>query len=257
VGGRPPEYHILVDPERLNGYNLPLTQVVDAIRNSNTIVPAGMVQENYHLYLATVTGLMEHKDQIENTVVEVIKGTPVRVKDLGTVVPGEKPVYNIVTANGRRAVLVNVLQQPDGNAIEIADSVNRELGEIRKTLPADIELSTYYDQSILVRESISGVVESILIGLAISVLVLMGFLKNWRTTLVAAVVIPIAALIAILFMNLFHMSFNLMTLGGIAACIGVVIDVAIVMVENISVHLSLGQSPAEASRSAIEELTLP
>ncbi|HEY7307324.1 MAG TPA: efflux RND transporter permease subunit [Bryobacteraceae bacterium] len=255
VGGRPPEYHVLVDPEKLSAYNMPLTKVVDAIRNSNIIIPAGMVQENYHLYLTTVTGLMERKDQIENTIVDVVKGTPVSVKNLATVVPGERPTYNIVTANGRPAVLVNVLQQPDGNAVTIADAVNRELAAIGKSLPSDIHLSTFYDQSILVRESISGVTESIFIGLGLSILVLLGFLKNWRMTIVAAIVIPIAALIAVIFMDLFHMSFNLMTLGGIAACIGVVIDDAIVMVENIAVHLALGESPSEASRRAIIELT--
>ena len=113
VGGRAPEYHVIVDPKRLNALNMPLTKVVDAIRNSNTIVPAGMLQENYHLYLTTVTGLMDKPEQIENTVVDVVKGTPVLIKDLADVVPGEKPTYNIVTANGRPAVLVNVLQQPD------------------------------------------------------------------------------------------------------------------------------------------------
>ena len=255
VGGRAPEYHVIVDPKRLNAFNMPLTKVADAIRNSNTIVPAGMLQENYHLYLTTVTGLMENPQQIEDTVVDVVKGTPVRVKDIATVAPGEKPTYNIVTANGRPAVLVNVLQQPDGNAVEVADAVNAELAEIRKTLPKDIELSTYYDQSILVRDSISGVVESILIGLVLSVGVLLAFLKSWRSTLVAAAVIPVAVLTAVVCMRLFHMSFNLMTLGGIAACIGVVIDDAIVMVENIAVHLEMGQAPDEAARSAIAELT--
>jgi multidrug efflux pump subunit AcrB len=255
VGGRPPEYHIIVDPEKLNGYGMPLTKIVDAIRSSNIIQPAGMVQENYHLYLTTVTGLLESTKQVEDTVVDIVKGTPVLIRDLARVVPEERPVYNIVTANGRPAVLVNVLQQPDGNAVEIADAVNGELREIRKTLPPDIELSTYYDQSILVRESISGVVESIVIGLLLSVGVLLCFLKNWRTTIVAAVVIPIATLIAIVFMQLFHMSFNLMTLGGLAACIGVVIDDAIVMVENIMVHLSMGKSPRDAAKTAIQELT--
>jgi CzcA family heavy metal efflux pump len=255
VGGRPPEYHVLVDPEKLNGRGMPLTKVVDALRNSNIISPSGMVQENFHLYLTTVTGLFREKSQIENAVVDVVKGTPVTVSDLAQVVPGEKPIYNIVTANGRPAVLVNVLQQPDGNAVAIANAVNRELKDIRTTLPPDIDLSIFYDQSILVRESIQGVVESILIGLGLSVLVLAAFLKNWRTTMIAAVVIPIATLMAIVFMKLFHMSFNLMTLGGLAACIGVVIDDAIVMVENIMVHLSMGQSPSEASRSAIAELT--
>ncbi len=255
VGGRPPEYHILVDPHKLNGYGMPLTKVVDAIRSSNIIQPAGMVQENYHLYLTTVTGLLESKEQVEDTVVDVVKGTPILVKDLAHVVPGERPIYNIVTANGRPAVLVNVLQQPDGNAVQIADAVNGELRDIRKTLPPDIQLSTYYDQSILVRESISGVTESIVIGLLLSVGVLLCFLKNWRTTIVAAIVIPIATLIAIVFMQLFHMSFNLMTLGGLAACIGVVIDDAIVMVENIMVHLSMGKSPMDAAKTAIQELT--
>ncbi len=255
VGGRPPEYHVLVDPEKLNAYGMPLTKVVDALRNSNMINPSGMVQENYHLYLTTVTGLFREKSQIENAVVDVVKGTPVTVSNVAQVVRGERPVYNIVTANGRPAVLVNVLQQPDGNAVAIADAVNRELKDIRTTLPPDVNLSIFYDQSILVRESIQGVVESILIGLGLSVLVLAGFLKNWRTTAIAAAVIPVATLIAIVFMKLFNMSFNLMTLGGLAACIGVVIDDAIVMVENIMVHLSMGQIPADASKSAIIELT--
>ena len=255
VGGRPPEYHVLVSPEKLNAYGMPLTKVVDAIRNSNIINASGMVEENYHLYLTTVTGLFREKEQIENTVVDVVKGTPITVSNIAHVVPGEQPIYNIVTANGRPAVLVNVLQQPDGNAVAIAAAVNQELKDIRKTLPPDIDLSIFYDQSILVRESIQGVTESIVIGLVLSVLVLMGFLKNARTTAVAAAVIPIALLIAVVFMRLFNMGFNLMTLGGLAACIGVVIDDAIVMVENIMIHLSMGRSPGEASKSAVAELT--
>lgn len=255
VGGRPPEYHVLVDPEKLNSYGFPLTRVVEAIRATNLIGSAGMIQENYRLYLATVTGLLRKKEQIEEVVVGVVNGTPVRVRDLATVEAGERPVYNIVSADGLPAVLVNVLQQPDGNAVQIADSVNRELQAIRRVLPPDIRLAVFYDQSVLVRDSIGSVAESILIGLGLSVAVLVGFLKSWRTTLVAAVVIPIAVLIAIVFMELFDMSFNLMTLGGIAASIGVVIDDAIVMVENIMVHLSMGQSPREAAMSAIEELT--
>lgn len=255
VGGRPPEYHIMVDPGKLNAYNMPLTKVTEAIRSSNIITAAGMVQENYHLYLTTVTGLLRSKEQIEATVVDVVRGTPVTVKDLARVVLSERPVYNIVTADGRPAVLINVLQQPDGNAVEIADAVKREFASIRKTLPPDVQVNTFYDQSLLVRDSINGVVESILIGLALSVAVLVGFLKSWRTTLVASVVIPIAVLIAVVCMRLFHMSFNLMTLGGLAACIGVVIDDAIVMVENIIVHLSMGLTPKAAAREAIQELT--
>jgi CzcA family heavy metal efflux pump len=255
VGGRAPEYHVLVDPQKLAAFSMPLTRVSDAIRSSNLIAPAGMLQENYRLYLTTVTGLLRSREQIEDTVVDVVRGTPIHVKDLAQVVPGERPAYNVVTANGRPAVLVNVLQQPDGNAVEIAGAVNQELRDIKRTLPADIQLATFYDQSILVRESISGVTESIFIGLVLSIGVLMVFLKNWRTTFVTALVIPLAVLTAVVFMRLFNMSFNLMTLGGLAACIGVVIDDAIVMVENIVVHLSTGQSSLQAAQSAIRELT--
>lgn len=255
VGGRAPEYHVVVDPEKLNSFGLPLSRVTEAIRKTNLIGSAGMIQENYKLYLTTVTGLLKNQEQIENVVVGVVKGTPVLVKNLAYVTTGERPAYTIVTADGLPAVLVNVLQQPDGNAVEIADAVNRELREIQKALPPDIKVGVFYDQSVLVRDAITSVTESILIGLGLSIAVLVGFLKNWRTTLVASLVIPVAVLIAIIIMKLFNMSFNLMTLGGIAACIGVVIDDAIVMVENIVVHLSMGQTPREAAMSAIQELT--
>jgi CzcA family heavy metal efflux pump len=255
VGGRPPEFHVVPDPQKLNAYNFPITKLSDAIRNTNIIAPDGMLQENHHLYLTTVNDLMQTEGDIEDTVVDVVKGTPVRIRDLARVVPSERPTYNIVTANGKDSVLVNVMQQPDGNAVTIADAVNAELRAIRRTLPKDIDLSIFYDQSILVRQSIDGVTESIIIGLFLSIAVLFAFLKNWRMTIVASAVIPIAALIAIIFMQLFELSFNLMTLGGIAACIGVVIDDAIVMVENIAVYLSMGKSPSDASLTAIRELT--
>lgn len=255
VGGRRPEFHVLVDPDRLNSRNLPLSRVVDVIRAANRIESAGMIQENYHLYLTAVSGMLTSPQQILDLVVDVAGGTPVRVKDLAEVARGEEPVYNIVTADGRPAVLVNVLQQPAGNTLAIADAVNRELQQLRSVLPPDVRISSFYDHSVLVRDSIGGVEESILIGLGLSVLVLVGFLKSWRTTLIAAVVIPVSVLISAVCLKLLGMSLNLMTLGGMAACIGIVIDDAIVMVENIMVHLGMGQSAAEAARSAVLELT--
>ncbi|MCB1021226.1 MAG: efflux RND transporter permease subunit, partial [Acidobacteria bacterium] len=255
VGEREPEYHVVVDPEKLNRYNLSLTAVVDAIRSTNIIAAGGMIQENYHLYLTTVTGLMRSPSEIEQTVVAVFQGDPVTIANIGKVVPGERPVYNIVTADGKPAVLINVLQQPDGNALQVAREVNERIASIERTLPEDIDLATFYDQSILVRDSILGVRDAILIGLLLSIGVLMAFLKDWRTTFVAAAVIPLSLLIAVVFMRWFGLSFNLMTLGGMAACVGIVIDDAIVMVENISVHMAMGQSRSEAARSAVTELT--
>ncbi|MBI1356824.1 MAG: AcrB/AcrD/AcrF family protein [Acidobacteria bacterium] len=255
VGGREPEYHVVVDPERLNRYGLSLTAVVNAIRSTNIVAAGGMIQENNQLYLATVTGLVRHPMEIEQTVVALFQGTPVTIGDIGNVVRGERPVYNIVTADGKPAVLINVLQQPDGNALQVAREVNERIASIERTLPKDIDLATFYDQSILVRDSILGVRDAILIGLLLSVGVLMAFLGDWRTTFVAATVIPLSLLIAVVFMRWFGLSFNLMTLGGMAACVGIVIDDAIVMVENISVHMAMGQSRSEAARCAVTELT--
>src|SRR5262245_63773776 len=127
-------------------------------------------------YLTTVTGLLKSKEQIEDLVVDVVKGAPVYVKNLARVTLAERPVYTIVTADGLPAVLVNVHEQPDGNAVEIADAVNNELQQIRKTLPPDVQLNVFYDQSINVRDSIGSVTESILIGLGLSILVVIGFL---------------------------------------------------------------------------------
>lgn len=255
VGGRQPEFHVLVDPGKLVRAGLPLNQVVEAIRNANLVAEAGMIQENYHLYLTTVTGLVRAREQLEEIVVAVKNGTPIRVRDIATVQRGERPVYNIVTADGKPAVLVNVLQQPDGNALAIAEAVHQELQRIRQSLPSDIHMATFYDQSVLVRDSILSVRDAIVLGLLLSIAILLGFLKDWRTTAVAAMVIPTSMFIAVVFMQLFHMSFNLMTLGGLAACVGIVIDDAIVMVENIVVHVASGQELAQAALSAVTELT--
>src|SRR5262249_15766765 len=204
----------VVDCEKCNMYGIPITNVADAIRKTNVIGSAGMVQENYKLYLTTVTGLLKSKEQIEDLVEDVVKGAPVYVKNLARVAPAERPVYTIGTADGLPAVLVKVNDQPHGNAVEIAAASNNKLQQIAKTLATDIKLNVFYDQSVNVRDSIGSVTESILIGLGLSILVLIGFLKSWRTTLVAGLVIPISALIAVVLLKLFNMSFNMMTLGG-------------------------------------------
>jgi multidrug efflux pump subunit AcrB len=156
VGGRAPELHVEVDPRSPGRYGCRLTRVVEALRNSNVIVPAGMIQENYHLYLTTVTGLFRDRQSVEDTVVDVVKGTPVLVKNLAQVKVGERPAYDIVTADGRRAVLVNVLSSRAGTP---SPSPTRQRRDRRH--PEDParrrEAGVFYDESILVRASIRGV----------------------------------------------------------------------------------------------------
>src|SRR6185503_13334709 len=131
------------------------------------------------------------------------------------------------------------------------------LNSMRGQLPKDVRVAAYYDQSLLVRDSINSVRDSILVGLLLSIVILYVFLRNWGTTLVAIVVIPVTILVTFLAMYLARLSFDLMTLGGVAAAIGLVIDDAIVVVENIYTHISRGQSRREAVQSAVSEITVP
>jgi multidrug efflux pump subunit AcrB len=264
VGGRPPEYHVRVDPLRLESYQLALSQVSDALAKNNLIGAAGLHDENHQLYLTVVDARVKKAADIADLVVAQSESGPVRVKDFAEVLPGEEPQFNIVTADGKRAVLLNVRSQPDGSTVAIADDIDRELRQLRRELPPDMHLAFFYDQSLLVRASVGSVWESILFGLVLSVAILFGFLKTgnaWRTTagttLIAVVVIPVTVLAALVVVKLLGMSFNLMTLGGIAAAIGLVIDDAIVVVESIATHVAAGKAPAEAIGQAAREVTGP
>ncbi len=257
VGGRTPEYHIVVDPLLLSAANLTLTQVTDALTNNNFVASAGMHEENHTLYLTVVDGRVHSIRDIENFPVTVIEGHPVRVRDFARVERGPQPVFNIVTADGENAVLLNVRSQPYGNTLQIANSLKKQLAELKRILPPDMKLAFFYDQSEIVRASVDSVWEAIIFGLILSVFILYFFLKNWSTTLVATMVIPVTVLTTLLSMKISGLTFNLMTLGGIAAAIGLIIDDAIVVVEAIHTKRMTGLGRMEAVREAIGEIYRP
>jgi CzcA family heavy metal efflux pump len=257
LGGQSREYHVVVDRTRLEARGVSLQQVGDAIRGANVIVSPGLINENHQLELALVSGQATSADDLANIVVTNAGNVPVRVGDVADVAPGLEPRFTIVTANGRPAVLINVLRQPKANILTVVDDVKSELARLQPLLPRDVEITPFYDQSILVRGAVSSVRDAILIGLVLSVLILYGFLRDWGTTLVAAMVIPITVLVTFVAMWLVGLSFDLMTLGGVAAAIGLVIDDAIVVVENIYTHVARGESRVEAVHAAINEITAP
>lgn len=257
VGGRTPEYQVVVDPPRLLAANLTLAQVTEALTKNNLVAPAGMHEENYQLYLATVDGRVHSPEDIENLVVAVNDGRPVRVQDFARVQRGPEPVFNVVTAEGVNAVLLNIRSQPDGSTLDISRQLEAELADLRRELPPDMKLSFFYDQSVLVRDSVRSVWEAIFFGLILSVAIIYLFLKNWGTTLTAIVVIPVTVLVTIVAMRLLNLSFNLMTLGGIAAAIGLVIDDAIVVVEAIYAAIATGRSRREGIQEAMGDILHP
>jgi len=257
VGGRTTEYHVTVDPIRLHSAGLSLLDVTESLKQNNQISPAGMHEENHTLYLTVVDGRLQGPSDITDFVVKVVKGRAIRIGDVATVARGPEPIYNIVTADGREAVLLNIRSQPDGSTLRIAQSLNETLDALKTELPPDMKLAFFYDQSLIVRESVLSVWEAILFGVFLSVVILFLFLKNWGSTCVAILVIPVTVLITAMNMKLLGMTFNLMTLGGIAACIGVVIDDAIVVVEAIHVKLVQGMNRIQAVQTAMSEMFKP
>jgi len=257
VGGKAPEYQVVVDPLLLQGVHLSLAEVTDALERNNLVTSAGMHEESHTLYLTVVDGRVHGVEDLEDFVVTAPGGTPVRIRDFARVQRGPEPVFNIVTADGHAAVLLNIRSQPDGSTLDIADGLRAQIAQLRTELSPDMKLAFFYDQSEIVRTSVRSVWEAILFGLALSVVILFLFLQSWGTTLVATAVIPVTILITLVSMRLTGLTFNLMTLGGIAAAVGLVIDDAIVVVEAIHTRLMEGRSRTEAVEAGITEIFRP
>jgi CzcA family heavy metal efflux pump len=256
-GGKVREFHIEIAPEKLSARNITIQQVIDAVNNSNIIASPGLIEENHQLELALVSGRAITPDELSAIVIGNVNGANVLVSDIGAVHEGAEPNFTIVTADGTDAVLLSVLRQPDANTVFVTDEVKTELATIEKTLPKDVHIAPFYDQSILVRDSMNSVRDAIVIGLILSIIILYAFLRNLGTTFVAILVIPVTILTTFLAMYLVGLSFDLMTLGGVAAAIGLVIDDAIVVVENIYTHFLHGENRHEAVQKAVSEITIP
>ncbi|MGD1091204.1 MAG: efflux RND transporter permease subunit [Bryobacteraceae bacterium] len=257
-GGNVPEFQIEPDPAKLLQAQVSVPAILDAVSKFNMIDSPGLIENNHELSLTLVSGQTKDPAEIANIVVRTTpNGVPIRIGDIASVHPSIMPVYTIVTANGKSAVLLNVFRQPDSNTVAVADAASAELAQIRKTLPSGVKVQTFYDQSILVRDSIASVRDAILIGLVLAAIILVLFLRDWGSSIVAGLVIPATIAITLIVLRALGESFNLMTLGGLAAAVGLVIDDAIVVVENIVLHRDSGQSRAEAIRSALREIRVP
>jgi multidrug efflux pump subunit AcrB len=257
-GGQEPEFQIMPDPAKLLTANVTVSDILDAVRRTNLIDSPGLLERNHQLYLGLVNGQVRTPEQIASSVIKnTTAGIPVRIGDVAAVAPSVKPIYTVVTANGKPAVLLNINRQPDGNTVQVAQEVHDEIENIKKTLPPGIKIEPFYDQSIIVNGSIKSVRDAILLGLILASIILVVFLRDWGTSLVAGLVIPVTVMVTFIVLKLLGETFNLMTLGGLAAAVGLVIDDAIVVVENIVLHRDLGQSRIEAIRSALKEITIP
>jgi CzcA family heavy metal efflux pump len=233
TGGAREEYRVTVDPGRLQAYGLSLTDVATALSAANVVTAVGRLEDRYKLFLAVSDTRLKGLDRIRDTVLRAGSNGIVRLADVATVRDSTVPEWIRVTADGRDAVLLDVYQQPGGNSVQIAADVNAKLAAYRDKLPAGVHIASWYDQSQLVVAAAASVRDAILIGAGLAALVLLVFLRNVKITLIAIIVLPTVLAATVVLLYALGMSFNIMTLGGMAAAVGLIIDDAIVMIEHI------------------------
>lgn len=257
-GGDVPEVSIEVNPQKVYSYGLSLAQLARSISESNRIQVVGRLDERYQQNLVIASDEALNLADFGNIVVKNNQnGTPLFLKDVATIREGFADRLRLVSVSGKPGMVLNVFRQPSSNIVEVSARVAQKLAEIRKSLPADFKVGHAYDESRLVSDAIASVFEAIAIGIGLIFVVLMVFLRSLRATILAALTIPLSALSAFAIMGLLGQSFNLMSLGGIAIAIGLVIDDAIVVIENIHTQLAKGMDSLSAARQSLHELAGP
>ena len=247
------EIEVVADPARLAGQRLTFEDVADAIRQATTVTAVGRMPQNYKQYLIVSAGEAHSLDDIANVVV----GHGVRVRDIATVTSGTEDHVRIIAGDGKPAALLNITRQPGGNTVAIADSIAAIARNLRAALPPGVRIKAVYDQAALVRDAVKSVRDAMMIGAVLAVIVLLLFLRHARITAISASSIPLTMAITLFVMSLVGQTFNLMTLGAMAISIGLVIDDAVVITENIVRHLHLTPDRDVAIREAVQEIIWP
>lgn len=233
IGGAVEEYQVAVDPQKLSARALSADDVSRALAASNVINVVGRLEDHYKLFLVMADARLQNLQQIGDVVVASGSNGIVRIRDVAAVTRSTVPQWIRVTADGQDSVLLSIYQQPGSNSIQIAKDIKAKIQDFQSQLPKGVTVSNWYDQSQLVTASASSVRDAILIGVALAAIVLLVFLRNLKITLIAVLVVPAVLATTVVLLTLLNMNFNIMTLGGMAAAVGLIIDDAIVMIEHI------------------------
>ncbi|MGD8380218.1 MAG: efflux RND transporter permease subunit [Gammaproteobacteria bacterium] len=258
MGGREAEYRVSVQPARLEALGLTVSDVARAVSAASVLSAVGRLEDHYRLYLTVADSRPQDIGQIRNLVVGTADDGPVRLSDVATVGMATRPQWRRVTADGRDAVLLQVYQQPGANTVKIDRDIASTLAGMESALPGGVKVHKWYDQSELVLASAGSVRDAIIIGIVLAGLVLWLFLRSWRIAVIAVTAVPVVLAITILLLRALGLSFNIMTLGGMAAAVGLIIDDVIVMVEHIARRLA-GSGSGHQGRvmQAAREFTRP
>jgi CzcA family heavy metal efflux pump len=252
-----PEIEVIADPSRLAAAGLTIGNVADSLQSANTLLPVGRYTAGGLLHLALASGMWKDIGDIPPTPLVVKGGTTIRVADVATVERGAPDRMSLVSGDGKVAANISISQQIGANILDVRAGIETVLNDLARTLPSALKISKTYDLAEFVTTAIVNVRDAILIGSVLAVIVLLVFLRDWRLTLVASITLPLTIMTTFLVMKWLGQTINVMSMGGLAVAIGLVIDDAVVVVENIYRHLSRGDQPGEAVGLAMREIMAP
>jgi len=256
LGGDVREYLVALDPARMSAHSVTIDDVATAITRTNAIASVGHADADYVRSTILASGMAHSTDDVARIPIPSKDGSVLTVGAVATVSEAAGPRFVTSTSAGRTAVLLNIFPQPGSSYVSVSRTVEAAM---RTVVPSagDIHVSKFWDLSTLVADAIDSLRDAIIVGLVLSTLVLFFFLRNWRSTLIAAVVIPLTIVISFVFMFFVGQGLNLMTLGGLAVGVGLIIDDAIVVVENIHRHLGRGEDRQRGVLAAVAEIAGP
>ena len=232
-GGKTKEYWIEMDPSKMSMLGITPQSINDALSKTGFIESNGYMNSYRRLYLTLTDAVLYNIDDIRNVAIQNTGGMVITIKDIATVKVSEKVEYVKINANGHEGVLVNILKQPNTNILSLAGEINSRMGELQRLLPTGVSLKPYYDQSVFVKSSIQSVWDALLIGILLAIIVSMFFLRSLQANLSILFIIPVTLCATLIVMTGLHYTLNIMTIGAIAAAIGLIIDDAVVVIEQI------------------------
>jgi multidrug efflux pump subunit AcrB len=256
-GGKQRQVQVDLDPRALRAYGLAPNDVVSAIGSQNLILPAGTEKIGPLEYYIKLNASPRQIDELNDIPIRTRNGAVTYVRDVAHVRDGYSPQTSIVRLDGHRAVLMSVFKTGKASTIDIISSINRKLPQIRASLPPELKIEAISDQSVFVRAAISGVVREGVIAGALTGLLILLFLGSWRSTLIITISIPLSILASIFCLSALGETINIMTLGGLALAVGILVDDATVTIENINYHLEQGKEVETAILDGAHQIALP
>jgi len=250
------QVRIWLDRDKLRAYQVTATDVLQALARENVELPGGRIESASKEYSIKIKGEFARAQDFNDLIVTYFRGAPVRIRDLGRAEDGLEERRSIARLNGVPAVGLGIQKQSGTNTVEVVDLVKKELRKLERTFPPGMNISVSFDQSRFIKTSISEVQNHLVVGGLLAVLAVFLFLRNVRTTLISALALPISVISTFFLIRLFGFTFNNMTMLGLTLSIGILIDDAIIVIENIYRHIEEGMKPREAAHFATAEIGL-